>query len=245
MMVVKLYKNQYGFTMIEMLIAVALSLIVLSGVYQVFASQQNAFNIQDQVAEMQQNARVALDMMARDLRMAGYDPQQTDFAPIAAAALTSIQFYADIDGSGDNPPAGTAEDITFAYDTANFQITRQYGGGTAQPLAQNIGSLEFGYGLDVDGNGVIDEVGATANDDEWVFNYDSDGDGVPDTETIAATITALGGTGTISNYLRIIRISITARTAKEDSGYTNADTSYGGYRTRILTSNVKARNLGL
>jgi type IV pilus assembly protein PilW len=61
-----------GFTLIELLISMALSGIVMSAIYTLFISQNRSYNIQEQVSEMQQNARVAMDRIVRDVRMAGY-----------------------------------------------------------------------------------------------------------------------------------------------------------------------------
>jgi len=61
-----------AFTLIELLISMALSGIVMSAIYTLFISQNRSYNIQEQVSEMQQNARVAMDRIVRDVRMAGY-----------------------------------------------------------------------------------------------------------------------------------------------------------------------------
>ena len=64
--------NQRGLTLIELIVALAISFIVIAAVYQAFTSQQRTYTIQDQVAEAQQNARAAMNILMRDLRMAGH-----------------------------------------------------------------------------------------------------------------------------------------------------------------------------
>ncbi len=63
---------QRGLTLVELVVALAISFIVIGAVYQAFTSQQRTYTIQDQVAEAQQNARVAMNILMRDLRMVGY-----------------------------------------------------------------------------------------------------------------------------------------------------------------------------
>ena len=63
---------QRGLTLIELMVALALSFIVIGAVYRTFTSQQRTYTIQDQVAEAQQSARVAMNILMRDLRMAGH-----------------------------------------------------------------------------------------------------------------------------------------------------------------------------
>jgi len=81
--------KEKGFTLVELLVAMAISGIVVAAVYTAFVTQQKSYTVQNQVAETQQNARVGLDLIAREVRMAGYG-QPTWALP------------ADTDGDGDN-----------------------------------------------------------------------------------------------------------------------------------------------
>ncbi|MFQ5842718.1 MAG: PilW family protein [Thermodesulfobacteriota bacterium] len=63
---------QRGLTLVELMVALAIAFIVIGAVYGTFTSQQRTYTLQDQVAEAQQNARVAMNILMRDLRMAGY-----------------------------------------------------------------------------------------------------------------------------------------------------------------------------
>src|SRR4030043_127343 len=66
------FKKKNGLTLIELLIALVLSSILIAALYRLFISQQKTYTVQDQVADMQQNIRVAIDQMTREIRMAGY-----------------------------------------------------------------------------------------------------------------------------------------------------------------------------
>jgi len=64
--------SRNGFTLIELLVAMVLCFILVGATYRTFTVQQKSYTIQDQVAEAQQNARMAMNMLVRDIRMAGY-----------------------------------------------------------------------------------------------------------------------------------------------------------------------------
>jgi prepilin-type N-terminal cleavage/methylation domain-containing protein len=64
--------SRRGFTIVELMVALVLSFILVGAIYGTFTSQQKAYTIQDQVAEAQQNARMAMNILVRDIRMAGY-----------------------------------------------------------------------------------------------------------------------------------------------------------------------------
>jgi len=65
--------NKKGVSLIELLVALAICGIVVAGSYRFFITQNKAYNVQDQVIEAQQNVRLAMEILLRDLRMAGYD----------------------------------------------------------------------------------------------------------------------------------------------------------------------------
>jgi prepilin-type N-terminal cleavage/methylation domain-containing protein len=65
-------KKESGFSLIELLIAIALGVIVLAVIFSTFKSQQDSYLLQGQVSMAQQNLRAALYMITRDIQMAGY-----------------------------------------------------------------------------------------------------------------------------------------------------------------------------
>lgn len=160
-------RENAGFTLIEVLIALAISGILLGGVYAQFTSQQDSYQAQDQVVEMQQNLRAGISYMTKELRMAGYDPYSSGTAGIETANSTRVVFtyVADDDGldndnaDGDNDSdtgvdePGELQTTTFdlydAYGDGDDDIGRQVG-GVKRAIAENIEELEFRY-LDAGG----------------------------------------------------------------------------------------------
>ena len=61
-----------GFTLLELLIAMAIALVVITSIASAFISQRKTYAMQEQISEMQQNARAAMDIMSREIRMTGY-----------------------------------------------------------------------------------------------------------------------------------------------------------------------------
>ncbi len=61
-----------GFTLIEVMIAMVLTLAVMGSVYGVLIRGQEGFRREPQIANLNQSARVGLDRITRDLTMAGY-----------------------------------------------------------------------------------------------------------------------------------------------------------------------------
>ena len=58
--------TKHGFTLVELLVAIAVAGIVMAGIYSSYYSQQKSYVAQKQVAAMQQNLRVGMYYMERD-----------------------------------------------------------------------------------------------------------------------------------------------------------------------------------
>ena len=64
--------SQQGFSIVELMIALVLGLVLMGGVIQAFISTKQAYNLNEEMAWIQENARFSVGFMAEDLRMAGY-----------------------------------------------------------------------------------------------------------------------------------------------------------------------------
>jgi len=64
-------RSNRGFGLVELLIALALSLVVVLGVVQVFIAAKNTYISQNAAAAMQEDARFVLSKMIQEIRMVG------------------------------------------------------------------------------------------------------------------------------------------------------------------------------
>lgn len=87
--------RQTGMTLIELMIAITLSLILLAGVLQIFIGNKQTYRVQDAMARLQENGRFAVKFITKDIRMAGF---------MGCASINSIDSppsnIADVDGDG-------------------------------------------------------------------------------------------------------------------------------------------------
>jgi len=84
------FKN-HGFTMTELLVAMALSLTVLAGLYMFYVTHQRIYALQAQLLETHQNLRIALEIIVEDIQGTG----GTGIPPIAAVTLTNSTIGSD------------------------------------------------------------------------------------------------------------------------------------------------------
>jgi type IV pilus assembly protein PilW len=104
--------NNIGFSLIELLIVLAISGVVMGAIFQVFNSSQRAFIVQDDVAETQQNVRVAKMFLERDVRMAGSG--MMDMGSPDASIIYPLEFF--------NSDGATGTDkITILYKKLNAE----------------------------------------------------------------------------------------------------------------------------
>ena len=143
-----------GFTLVELLVAMAAASIVMVAVVSAYQVQVRSKNTQEVLTDMNQTARAALEIMTHEIRMAGCDPTLTAGAGILIANPNELSFNMDIVNAAgtsfqpDGLLTGPNETVRYAISAGN--LGRDTGGGL-QPLARNVNALDFVY-LDADGN---------------------------------------------------------------------------------------------
>ncbi len=234
-----IHRSERGFTIAELVVAMALSGVLMAGIYSAYYSQQKSYIAQDQVAEMQQNLRVALYHLESEVRMAGYDPTREADAGILIANLGEMQIAKDDNADGDTNLGGDDLNEEIRYFLTNdadgngvndgvdsgaaCHLAKQTGAGT-EIAAEYIDAVRFVY---LDGEGNI---------------LDDDGNG--------NLIVSM-------DEVRAVQITLVARTRKPDPGFVNTD-SYldqqdgtilaaqnDSFRRQRVSAEIKCRNLGL
>lgn len=154
----KIKYNDRGVTLIELLVVLVIAGMVVAGFYRIFIAQSKAYAVQDQVAEVQQNVRNAMEILVRDLSMAGCDDESNLLTvnnplPLVAdnAMTVSYEYF--------NQTTLAAELHTVAYNLMGTNLVRQLTiGGVANPsdiLLENVDQLVFTYGIDTDNDGYV------------------------------------------------------------------------------------------
>lgn len=79
-----LRRTQMGLSIVELMVAMALGLLLMTGVVQVFLSSRQTYAANEAMGRMQENGRFALEFVARSARLAGYvEPVFQGARPIA------------------------------------------------------------------------------------------------------------------------------------------------------------------
>ncbi|WP_428624223.1 PilW family protein [Sedimenticola sp.] len=89
------YSGQCGMSLIEIMIAITISLILLAGVVQIFVSNKQSFRVQSSMTVLQENARFAIDNIRYALRMAGQFGGSTISQLQSSFATTAISVTGD------------------------------------------------------------------------------------------------------------------------------------------------------
>src|SRR3990167_7147361 len=83
-----------GFTLVELMIAITITVLAMAAVYTSFIVQQRSFTTQDQVAETEVSSKIAFDMLVNDIRTAGFgypdDENLINTFPVAINATDSL-----------------------------------------------------------------------------------------------------------------------------------------------------------
>ncbi len=120
-------KNSAGFTLLEVMIAMTIAGMVMTGIYQAYIQQMRINNTQSQVVDMQQSVRVGMYFMERDIRLAGLDPSGLANTGIDVASADAITISLDMTGGEadgiDNNRDGTIDETGEYFDRIPEQVT--------------------------------------------------------------------------------------------------------------------------
>lgn len=150
-------QDEGGFSLIELLVAALITTIVVGSAAMLASKVQTAYSSELDDAAVQQEARFALDWIARTLAPAGSNPYNigTSACPSAGTAFAAIRLDPNGNGIHDdirvqadvNPPNGlllglgggacneSGEDITIGHDPVNLVVTRRDRATDAAPVA--------------------------------------------------------------------------------------------------------------
>ena len=148
--------REHGFTMIELMIAMLVSMLVLGSAASVISAVQNTYAHQMDDATVEQEARFAMDWIRRTIEQAGSNPYSVSVTdcPSPGTAVQSIRIDPDGDGLSDDIriqadagiPDGLIvgstgactqadEDVTIAHNAVANTITRFDRGTDGAPIA--------------------------------------------------------------------------------------------------------------
>jgi type IV pilus assembly protein PilW len=115
---------QKGLTLIELMIALTLSLVLLAGVIQIFVANKASYRMTEAHARLQENARFALDILSRDVRSAGYSGCRTienmNVVNIVADASTAVSSSTIITGREGKTGSTWVPNVSSTLTSANI-----------------------------------------------------------------------------------------------------------------------------
>ena len=154
---VNMKNNKKGFTAIEMLISLAILSMTLGSIYSLYVSFIRTCTKEGVKINVQQSVRSSLDMMIRDIRIAGLDPEGTGDFGIVAVTPQRIQFTADRDMDGELDDADATDGIdapdmefmAYEYDgnsTLRMSLYKADGNlEISDTMVENVTDLTFSY----------------------------------------------------------------------------------------------------
>lgn len=177
--------RQTGFSLVELMIAITLGFVVIGALGTVFLGARQSYRVQDGMSRVQENGRYALDLMARDIRQAGFlgCARDASVKNIVSPATDFNTYTAGITGYESTLPNG----LTAAERIAGTDIIKlQFGSAASVNLIGNIDATNANIQLSGNPNNFA------AGDVLFVTDCDR-------LDVFKATNVSMGGTVTIAH----------------------------------------------
>ena len=137
--------NQRGTSLVELLTSTLFVSILMAMSYGFARAALISARVQEVKSEAQEATVMALDVLTRELRMAGFSAAAQPLAGLLAANAQSVEVGSDLNGDGDLNDAN--EDIGYSYDPQQALLMRATGGASPQPFVHGVprGGLHFSF----------------------------------------------------------------------------------------------------
>jgi type IV pilus assembly protein PilW len=166
--------RQTGFTMVEIMVALTLSLLLILGISSIFSGNRETYRVQGGLAILQENARYATEALRRDISMAGY-PSDNDITAIAGAMTKdsgnekpdtiAVSYISDRSCAGATV-APTLETRQYHIETdAVTKVPGLYCNDTL--IVEGVENMQFQYGIDTDLDGAANQFSAADKVTDW------------------------------------------------------------------------------
>jgi prepilin-type N-terminal cleavage/methylation domain-containing protein len=130
--------GQKGFTLVELMIAITITVLALAAVYTSFIVQQRSFVVQDQLSETQISSKIAFDILINRIRSAGFGYPTTE--------TPAINGISGIIATGDGGDGNSPDSITVV---GGFRTPGIIGLPTGQGYVEIEQKDATGYYLDI------------------------------------------------------------------------------------------------
>ncbi|MBU8869723.1 MAG: prepilin-type N-terminal cleavage/methylation domain-containing protein [Gemmatimonadales bacterium] len=169
--------DRRGITLVELMITISIFGVILGVVFAFMAQTSRSYSDSRERVQYQQSLRATLSLMTREIRSAGCDPDDVGFDKFLVADVSQLRCQMDLNGDKDTSDFTPDENITYTYNAALGEISRDDGTG-AQVILRGLNSATFTY-FD-DQSAVLGSIPLNATDRAEIAFVEIDLDGETD-----------------------------------------------------------------
>lgn len=189
--------KQKGLSIVELMVALVLSLVVMLVTISIYVSNKQTYRFLDQYSLLQENGRFAVFFLREHILQAGF-PRQSGINPFPVVPgngtgpngsdSITVQFQSAVDCLNDIPAGALPLKQTQNTFDLNTDLLRCNGNGLvggvdqpARPLVEGITNMQIEYGVDTDADGI-----ANTYADSAVVNNGVITAGTPDWDSVVS-----------------------------------------------------------
>ncbi len=191
--------EQRGLTMVELMVAITLGLILTTGLIQIFVNSKQIYRVEEALSRVQESGRLALELMANDIRMASYWGCQSNTDNIQNNLNPGAGFIDFTAGgvSGTEGGAGGTDTLTLRGADGTSGLTPQPNGGSGKYSPLTSAALKVNLPNDLNAGDILLLSDCTGGD---VFQISS---GNP---SVSGTVVHNTGAGTPGNATDLSKV---------------------------------------
>ena len=258
--------NMRGFTLVELMIVVLLTAIAVIAIYRGYTAFSHSADVQEQIIEMQQNLRIGMDWLEKDLRRAGMTEEDTELIFVSGVKQPGFLTATNTTAAGFTPGDPIVEVVMDLGSDGDFDDDGDDNDGDGRTDEEDEARVGDG-----DADGDDERIRYSLNGEDLqreVWNGTSNSYNAA--QTIITNVSALnfvyldvdGNPTAVLDDIDTVEITMVVRTTNEDYRITNREryanqlgtwvwpaitdpTPNDNFRRRVMSKRVKIRNANL
>jgi len=136
-----------GLGVVEAIVVMGIAGVLYAALYGFYAMHLHVLRAQETQVALQEDSRLAIDFLTRELHLAGARPvrggpcEGFERLTVAEAQMVTLQYDFRGNSTGSRPdgcPDDPSEQVTYVYDGSTQMLKRATGGGAPQPLINDV-----------------------------------------------------------------------------------------------------------
>jgi type II secretory pathway pseudopilin PulG len=140
-------------SLVELLVSLLILSLLAAGLHQFYLAMSRSVAVLATASEAEEGVRIAIEVMQRDLRSAGFSPDGALDTGVIEAATDAVRIARDL--NGDHDTNDSSERVAYSFDPDGRRLMRRMGNASPQPMLNGLAEDGLAFTYRTEGGGEL------------------------------------------------------------------------------------------